>query len=598
MRNLRRIVRTGVLGMAAVATLTAGASVASASSLYVSTAGSDTTNCQSEGSPCKTIKYAIAQAEGTGQRNTIHVGPGTYSEALLLTKTGDGELTITGAGSNPSTGTTIAGGASSEILVYTAPPGNEITLSHLRLATSTTNSDPAIVAEGSLSAIDVAVAMQDASSEPPAVVASSGLLEHVTVEGVWLGKALEDNGSITLRDDRFITSASDTSEAAEIVGHPGSRTVIVQRSLFKQSNHSISSPQYGVEIIQANLTMDSSMVLGGQTALYLSTSESSSATISASTIDAGQPGISDGSPDTALQLLDSGATTVDSVALEGSIAAEQQMAIVSGGSQATITCGYSDVPSQAQEASASVGKIACANGVNGNTTTSPFSTLFADPSGTFSNPLADYQLSPLSSAVDSVPAGAISLPTIVPSTTDLAGNPRVVDGNGDCAAAQDKGALELQGHACPPPVEKQPLPTKPVAGSITNLSISPDAFYAAPSGATIAKTKKVKKAYGANVSYKDSQVAITRFTVMRATAGRTQGKSCKKPSKKNKHGKRCTLYKARGSFTRVDVAGLNRFHFSGRLNGQKLAKGSYKLQAVPHDAAGNGRAVSKQFKIK
>jgi hypothetical protein len=62
--------------------------------------------------------------------------------------------------------------------------------------------------------------------------------------------------------------------------------------------------------------------------------------------------------------------------------------------------------------------------------------------------------------------------------------------------------------------------------------------------------------------------------------------------------KRCTIYKALGSFTHTDTAGANSFHFSGRLNEKKLAKGSYRLQAVPHDAAGNGAAVSVKFTIK
>jgi hypothetical protein len=141
-----------------------------------------------------------------------------------------------------------------------------------------------------------------------------------------------------------------------------------------------------------------------------------------------------------------------------------------------------------------------------------------------------------------------------------------------------------------------PLP-RPEPGSITGFAISPNAFFAAPSGATISK-KKAKKKYGATVSYKDSQAATTTFTVLKPSSGRTQGKSCRKPSKANKHGKRCTLYTVIGSFTHTDTAGANKLHFSGRLKGRKLAKGSYRLQAVAHNAAGNGRAVSKEFKIR
>ena len=189
--------------------------------------------------------------------------------------------------------------------------------------------------------------------------------------------------------------------------------------------------------------------------------------------------------------------------------------------------------------------------------------------------------------------------------TDLAGNPRIVDGNGDCVAVQDKGALELQGHSAPcpspppiTPVVLTPASSKPLAGIVSTLSISPSTFLAAPSGATISALAATVKNYGAKISYRDSQIATTTLTVLRETSGRKQGKSCKKPSKANKHGKRCTILTALGSFSHVDVAGANSLHFSGRIKGKKLPAGSYELQAIAHDAAGNGVAVEKSFKVE
>jgi hypothetical protein len=206
-----------------------------------------------------------------------------------------------------------------------------------------------------------------------------------------------------------------------------------------------------------------------------------------------------------------------------------------------------------------------------------------------------------------VPAGAIALPFgLTPSATDLAGNPRVVDGRGSCHAIQDKGALELQGHeatcapacACAPPAQRTPTPkgTSAVAGLITGLTISPSAFFAAPKGATLAKASKQR--YGAKISWRDSQAAATTLTVLRPIGGRRQGRSCKRPSKRNKHGKRCTLLLALGSFAHADRAGANSVRFSGRLKGKKLAPGSYVLQAVPRNAAGAGARIAKSFKIK
>jgi hypothetical protein len=266
-----------------------------------------------------------------------------------------------------------------------------------------------------------------------------------------------------------------------------------------------------------------------------------------------------------------------------------------GGNEASIVCSNSDVPGETQAAGGANGSIACANGVGGNTTSSPAS-LFVVPG-------SNYNLNPSSSAVDSVPAGAVPLPFgLTASATDLAGNPRVLDGNGDCIPMRDKGAFELQGHAAacpvpppPPPVVAPVVVVKPKTGAITGLTVSPSSFFAAPSGATLAKAKRK---YGTTIGYRDSQAATTTFTVLRPLAGRRQGKQCKKPGKANRHGKPCTLYLALGSFAHTDKAGANSLHFSGRLKGARLAKGSYRLQAIPRNAAGSGPTVTREFTVK
>ena len=58
-----------------------------------------------------------------------------------------------------------------------------------------------------------------------------------------------------------------------------------------------------------------------------------------------------------------------------------------------------------------------------------------------------------------------------------------------------------------------------------------------------------------------------------------------------------TRYAAAGSFKHTDAAGLVRFGFSGRVAGHKLARGRYRLRAVPRNAAGAGRAVTARFRI-
>ena len=116
-------------------------------------------------------------------------------------------------------------------------------------------------------------------------------------------------------------------------------------------------------------------------------------------------------------------------------------------------------------------------------------------------------------------------------------------------------------------------------------SFVPDA--ATPPG-SIARTDAKR---GTTVSYKLSEAANIVFSVQRKLAGRKQGKKC---VAKRKRGKRCTALKlVKGSFSRASSAGTNSFHFSGYLSGKKLRPGSYRMSAVPTDAAGNKGAVFK-----
>ncbi len=54
----------------------------------------------------------------------------------------------------------------------------------------------------------------------------------------------------------------------------------------------------------------------------------------------------------------------------------------------------------------------------------------------------------------------------------------------------------------------------------------------------------------------------------------------------------------KGSFTQPGNAGANSFKFSGRINGKKLKRGSYRLTATSTDVAGNrGIATRASFRI-
>jgi hypothetical protein len=436
-------------------------------------------------------------------------------------------------------------------------------------------------------------------AETESAVSSFSQLE---TSGTWRGASLEiAGGEATVSESHLLNGPlSETSALGYFSGGTG-KGLFVQRSVLQTGP---KAKHGALGVLNANATTDSSEILGGQDGiLFESTSPlTHTLTVSASTIDAGAPGISaDAAGVTGVEAIaktSPGSTA--NVTIQGSIVLEKQTASAATGDQASVNCAYSAAPSQTESAGGGTGAINCPTGSNGNTEVNPLSTLFPEP-------LSGYQLSPASSALDSVPVSAITLPFgLTPSTTDFAGKPRFEDVGCSTSPVQDKGALELLAHAAGCSTSTTSTTTtststsKPLVGVLTDLTISPDAFLPAPSGPTVSATaasKKMKK-YGATISYRDSQVATTTFTVLRESTGRKQGKSCKKPSTKNKHGKRCTLLTKVGSFTHADKAAANSLHFSGRVDGRKLPPGTYELQAVAHDAAGNGAPVEKIFKIE
>jgi hypothetical protein len=467
-----------------------------------------------------------------------------------------------------------------------------------------------IVLEGSpTTANGVRVSMKDELSQQSGIATGlnsageSSSFAYLNIEGDGTGFAFTSVGSenVTLSDSRLIES--NEGSALGYGGTGEGQGLLVRRSLLQAGAKAMHGSLY---VIGGNATVDSSEILGGTDGVTFENAHGGTRTLTlaSSTVDAGVAGIAN---DAAGVLgVDAVATgthaSTTNVAIEGSIVLERQAAKATAGNQANVSCTYTATPNQSQAAKGEEGAIGCASGSAGNTNSSE------EIASLFSEPFTSYQLSPSSSAIDSVPASAISLPFgLTPSNVDLVGNPRSTERKGNCAAVQDKGALELPQHAiaclAPPPLIAcatsasttaspacPPLPG-PAAPRITALKLSPRSFFAAPSGAT---TSRAKKAFGTTIAYNDSQSAITTFTVFAPAGGRTQGKACRKPSRANRHGKHCTILKKLGTFTHADKPGANKLHFSGRLSGKRLAKGSYRLQAVP----GNGVAVSTGFKIK
>lgn len=87
--------------------------------------------------------------------------------------------------------------------------------------------------------------------------------------------------------------------------------------------------------------------------------------------------------------------------------------------------------------------------------------------------------------------------------------------------------------------------------------------------------------------YSLSEAARVTFTVQRKSAGRKVGRSCRKPTRRNKAKRRCSRYVRAGAFAAQAAAGANRRPFSGMIGSRSLKPARYRALLVATDAAGN-----------
>ena len=134
----------------------------------------------------------------------------------------------------------------------------------------------------------------------------------------------------------------------------------------------------------------------------------------------------------------------------------------------------------------------------------------------------------------------------------------------------------------------------PELPTVSSLELTPSAFRAARSGASIGRA-----AAGAELSYRVSLPSITGFSVDRVISGSKQANRCVPYTPTVKRAQRCTRFvPVAGGFTHSDTVGANRFRFTGRLGGHALPPGSYRLDARPRNAIGGlGPAVHARFRI-
>jgi hypothetical protein len=191
-------------------------------------------------------------------------------------------------------------------------------------------------------------------------------------------------------------------------------------------------------------------------------------------------------------------------------------------------------------------------------------------------------------------------------TYDTAGDATYADGHGVASFNQGStwetgtGSLDFNfqvwGQVC---VADTPVP--PATAALSQLGLSRTTFAAASSGPSAIARKK-RTPVGTRVGYTLNEAASVSFKVTRRVRGRRvkRGKRrvCVKPTRKNRHKRRCTrTVTLKGGFTRTGAAGANSFRFTGRLRGRKLKPGRYRLVATPSANGVKGKPVSRAFRI-
>jgi hypothetical protein len=179
-------------------------------------------------------------------------------------------------------------------------------------------------------------------------------------------------------------------------------------------------------------------------------------------------------------------------------------------------------------------------------------------------------------------------PSIVaPGQLDLAGAPRSLDGNGDCVAAPDIGALEVTGQAAPCPIDARPR----VSGfRVTNKVFAPKGGSKKRkrrAASTSGKRRRVKR--GSKFTYTLSEPAKVTITIERKARGRKVKRGgrtrCVKP-RRGKAKPRCVRWIRVGTLGARKQAGRQTTPFSGRIKGRALKPGRYRGRIVATDAAG------------
>ena len=128
---------------------------------------------------------------------------------------------------------------------------------------------------------------------------------------------------------------------------------------------------------------------------------------------------------------------------------------------------------------------------------------------------------------------------------------------------------------------------------LSKIVVSLISFFAASSGGPTTE----KQGVGTTFAYQDSEAATSTLAFFRVTPGIKHNGACVAPRAGLK-GKSCARrYTAAGSFTHADIAGANKIHFSGRVDGHALPAGLYQVRITPTLDGVAGTTLKSEFDI-
>jgi hypothetical protein len=124
-----------------------------------------------------------------------------------------------------------------------------------------------------------------------------------------------------------------------------------------------------------------------------------------------------------------------------------------------------------------------------------------------------------------------------------------------------------------------------LSARLTNKTFAVDPKGAAETAVAARARKKPKK--GTSFLYSLSEASRALFTIEQQQKGRKVGRTCQKPSTKNRSRKSCTRYVKVGTFAQAGAAGANVKKFSGKIGRRTLKPGKYRATLVATDDSGN-----------